>query len=535
MIRRVVAIVAAFLGSFALTAPMYAQPLPPARTLVVPFDNLRRDASIFWVGEASAVLLTDALNALGAPAITREQRRAAFEQLQVPPTATLTDATVIRIAQLAGAAEVITGSVELQNGTLAVRARVIALETGRVRRQIREDGQASDIFATFDRLARQIAGSRASSAADPMYPPLAAFENYIKGLLAVTAPTAIGYLDAALREHPGFDRARLALWNVYADQGDHAGALAAVTPVAEDSPYWLRARFRSGLSYLSLRRYDDAFAAFETLVDAGPSPTALNNLGVVQIRRGVGPQTDMPAASYFSRAAKLDGNDPDYFFNLGYAFWQARDYQASIYWLREAVRRSPADGDAHFVLAAALAAGGSPLEAGRERDLARRLSSTYEQWEKRPAGEVVPKGLERVKAAVELPHRSIEALTDNGQRDQQALAQFYLERGRRLFQMEQDRQALDDLNRAIFLSPYEAEAHLLVGRIHLRNNRAREAIDAFKISLWSEETPAAHLALADAYLQMKDADAARSEADRALALDPSSADARRLLARIGSR
>ena len=38
--------------------------------------------------------------------------------------------------------------------------------------------------------------------------------------------------------------------------------------------------------------------------------------------------------------------------------------RAAIYWLREAVRRDPADADAHYVLAAALQAAGSTVEAG---------------------------------------------------------------------------------------------------------------------------------------------------------------------------
>ena len=222
----------------------------------------------------------------------------------------------------------------------------------------------------------------------------------------------------------------------------------------------------------------------------------------MQVRRGSTPQTGL-ASYYFNKAAETDSNDADYFFNLGYAYWLARDPQAAIYWLREAVRRNPADGDAHFILGASLAAGGSTTEASRERELARRLSSKYEQWEKRPAAEAVPKGLERVKDGVELPHaRQVEAALATS--DQRELARFYLDRGRRLFQQENDREAIVELNRALFLAPYEADAHLLVGRIHLRNNRLRDAIDAFKISLWSSETAQAHVALAEAYLQAKD-------------------------------
>src|SRR5438128_9080298 len=91
-----------------------------SRILVVPFDNVKREGRIFWLGEASAVLLTDDLNAFGVPAITREERRKAFERLQVPPVAALTDATVIRIGQLVGATQLIVGSLQMDGDVLAV-------------------------------------------------------------------------------------------------------------------------------------------------------------------------------------------------------------------------------------------------------------------------------------------------------------------------------------------------------------------------------------------------------------------------------
>ena len=142
-----------------------------------------------------------------------------------------------------------------------------------------------------------------------------------------------------------------------------------------------------------------------------------------------------------------------------------------------------------------------------------------------------------MKSDVELPHdRRIEAtLATSERRDQRELATFYLDHGRRLFQEENDREAIAELNRALYLSPYDAEAHLLLGRIHLRNGRVREAIDALKISLWSRETPQAHVALGEAYLQAKDTAAARGEAERALALDPASSEAKRLLEKVGPK
>src|SRR5581483_5043650 len=109
-------------------------------------------------------------------------------------------------------------------------------------------------------------------------------------------------------------------------------------------------------------------------------------------------------------------------------------------------------------------------------------------------------------------------------------ARFYLDSARRQFERENDREAADDLNRALYLSPYLADAHLLLGRIHLRNGRVREAIDAFKIALWSQESADAHAALGEAYRQNHD-----PASERALAIDPTSAAAKRLLAALDAR
>jgi tetratricopeptide (TPR) repeat protein len=536
MTGRPVALAAMFL--LAGIAGVAAQPSAPAgRILVMPFENVTHDSRIVWLGEAASVLLADDLNALGAPAITRDERREAFDRLQVPAVASLTDATVIRIGQLVRASQVVIGTLSTDGDQVVVHARAVTLEAAKVQADVTERGPLTELFATFERVARRIApvSARSSDEVERTHPPVAAFESYIKGLLAETPTTAIGYLQAALKVDPTLDRARIALWEIYDDQGDHAAALAIANGVRPTSPLARRAVFRTALSLMNLKRYDAAFAAWKTLADARETPAVLNNLGVVQLRRGATPQTGL-AAYYFNRAAEIDATEPDYFFNLGYAYWLDHDVQGAIYWLREAVRRNTTDGDAHYVLGAALAAAGSATEAAREKELARRLSSSYVEWDKRPAADPVPRGLERVKSDVELPHaRQIEETLANNQRDQRELARFYLDHARRLVESESDREALAELNRVLFLSPYDAEAHLLLGRIHLRAGHTHEAIDALKISIWSADTAEAHAWLGEAYFEAKDLVQARSEVERALAMSPGLEIARRLLARLPPR
>ena len=375
-------------GGFEISSrilPPAAAPQAASRILVVPFENTRHDLRLHWLSEACAVLLADELNARGVGAITREERVRAFEELHLPLSASLTRATVIKVGQIVGASEVIVGAFVLDDGRLTISAHGIRVEVGRLQPELTEQAPLADLFAVVDRLGRRLApgsvdvprGSR---------PPLDAFENYIKGLIAESPAAQATFLETAVKQFAGYDRAELALWGVRTDQDDHVAALAAARSVPAASPLARRARFLAGVSLLELKRYDEAFDLFKALVDeapvsaAGPrvrgTAAALNNLGVVQIRRGGTPQTGT-AAFYLTKAAEADPGDADYLFNLGYAYVLERNHQGAIYWLREALRRNPSDPDAHYVLAAALQASGNTVEAAREKELARQLSAQY--------------------------------------------------------------------------------------------------------------------------------------------------------------
>jgi tetratricopeptide (TPR) repeat protein/TolB-like protein len=529
-------------------APGQAPPAPTApsavsRILVVPFENTQRETRLTWLGEASAMLLADELNARGLSAITRDERVQAFDQLHLPVAASLSRATVIKVGQLLGASEVIAGSFRLNGDELIVDAHSIRIEVGRLESPITERAPLKDFFAIYDRLARRLSGGarRTGPALSP--PPPGAFENYIKGLLAESAATQATFLESAITEFAGFDQARLALWDVRTEQGDHSAALAAVKPVQATSPFAARAQLRIGLSLLESKDYPGAAGTFTKLIDpqilktTKPPPAhlapVLNNLAIVQLRRGASADAGS-AVYYLTRATDADPEQVDYQFNLGYAYLIDRNYKAALYWLREAVRRDVADADAHYLLARALQATGSDVEAARERDLARQLSSRYEGVERNPRD--VPSGLERLRMDLDAPGavRPGLAIANSAQRDQRDLATFHLDRGRRLFEQEQDREAMVELRRAVYLSPYEASAHLLMGRIHLRAGRPEDAIDALKISIWSDDSAPARIALAEAYLAQRNSPAARTELQRALALDPASAEAKRLLETIKS-
>jgi Flp pilus assembly protein TadD len=454
---------------------------PPAHHLVIPFHNESGAPRIYWLSEASAVLLTDHLAALGVGVIRREDRLRAFDRLRVPPIATLSHATVIRLGQVVGAVQVVIGAFYLDGDDLVVRARTLRLDTGRISGELIERGPLTDLVNIYERLARRIGpASVADTGLTRAYPTLPAFEQYIKGLLAEAPSAQIAFLRQSLKLYPAFQRARVALWEVHTSLGEHKEALAIANEVPASHPLARQARFLAGVSMIHLGQHQAAFDAFTTLNRDRPDPALLNNLGVVQLRRARGPgQTAAggSAVSYFGEAVKLDGSDPDLFFNLGYAYWLDRDMPGAIHWLREAVRRNPADDEAHYVLGVALQSGGSAIEAAREKELAKQLGANP-----------VTNDLERLKFDIDVADslRVGAAVEAAEQRDQREIAAFHLEQGRQLFAQERDEDAIAELRRTIFLAPYHSEAHLLLARLYLRTGRTQDAINALTIAVWSD-------------------------------------------------
>src|SRR5688572_23154977 len=180
----------------------------PQRLLVVPFENASREGQSYWLSEASAVVLTDDLIALGAPTITREDRVRAFERLRVPAAAPLSHATVIRLGQLVGAGTAVVGSVDVKGKDLVVRARSIRIDVGRMSPEIVESGPLADVFAIYGRVARRIAPDSKVTLEqmEQGHPPIAAFEQYVKGLLAHAPASKIAFLSQAIAIEPSFHR-----------------------------------------------------------------------------------------------------------------------------------------------------------------------------------------------------------------------------------------------------------------------------------------------------------------------------------------
>jgi Flp pilus assembly protein TadD len=379
----------------------WAQSPPAPRVLIMPFTVTAgaeaNAATSYWLGEAAMIVLSDELAALGVGVFTRAERIAAFDRLHLPRTATLTRATIIRAGEVLGAQAVIVGDVQL-SARLAVRAATIRLDAAHQLPEMSDAAAPGELFALFERLARVAAGQLGADVPatprDHVHPPLDAFESYVKGLVATTLPVQEKFLVAAVHAAPAYDNARLALWGVQEAEGQSIKALVTARALAVTSPQYRTARYAAALSLIDLKRYDEASAQLEALHAERASGAVSNALGVIAIRRG------QPDTAVLSRAAAEAPGNLDVLFNLGYACALSADTTGALRWLRESVRREPADGDAHVVLSAVLASTGQTAEAQRELDLAKSLGAPHVQATS-VLTDHVPRGLERLRPELE--------------------------------------------------------------------------------------------------------------------------------------
>lgn len=374
-----------------------------ARTIVLPFENAGREPRVFWLGEGSAVLLSDDLGALGQPVVTRDERLTVMGRLSVPASASLSHATVIRLGQSLAATHAVIGEFELSMGQLTVRARQIRLDTGRIMPAIEERGPLGDVFGVYARLARRLVPETRVTleAMEQGHPPLPGFEVYVKGLLAEAPATRLSFLNQAVKLAPEFQRARIALWQALTDQGEHQRALLVARQVPADHRLGRQARLLAGVSLLHMMRHQESHDALRALQTPTPDASIANNLGVVQLRRPANAPGG-PAIAFFEEARRLDPTDADILFNLGYAYWLNRDVISAANALRDALRRNPADADARYVLGVVLHAAGNTADGAREKDAARKASAELAEWDGKQAagGNAAPKNLERIKTVL---------------------------------------------------------------------------------------------------------------------------------------
>jgi len=358
--------------------------------LALPFFNHTKSASLDWIGESISENLHDSLRSEGVLVLDREDRIEGYRRLSLRLGVELTQASIIKIGQTLDADSVLFGYYEIfadsdkdaAKGSVHIAARILDLKRLRRGSEFAELGALADLAALETHLSWQAfrllrpATKQSETEFMRARPPVRidAAESYVRGLLAQSADERHRFFTKAARldahySQPCFQLGKAA-W-AGKDYRVAAGWLARVDP---SDPHYHEAQFLLGLC----RYYSGDFAAaeqsFELVGTAVPLNEVYNNLGAAEARRN----NTAAAIGNFQKALEGDSSDPDYHFNLGYAYWLMGKYDEAAASFRDTLERNEYDTEATVLLGRALMRDG-PRPGETRLEARERIKTNYEE------------------------------------------------------------------------------------------------------------------------------------------------------------
>src|SRR3990172_1216726 len=440
---------------------------------VLPFENNTRDPNLDWISASFVEVLSSHLASPRFMMLDRRDRAAAFDSLGIQRNASiLSDATIYKVAQALDASKVILGSYDYSNGVFTAVAQILEMEGPSLSEKFTESGPLASLLEIQTGLAWQVQKSLRPSFSiskseyirEHRGPRLEAFENYLRGLISKSRVQQIRYFREALRLAPTFTTPAFELGMLYFRDRDYPTSILWFSKLRRGDPDYLETNYFLGLAYLYREQYERSAAAFRVVEQQLPLNEVYNNLGIALMR-----QARPGAVPYFEKAVQSDPNDPDYQFNLGYAYWKRGSWGQAILPLRRALQRgnSPAG---RVIYMQCLQKAGQLEESARQMRL---LQQQNPEWSANPDPRLLEK-LERPKdnydgasfrqlrmllqIQAELKHSKLPVAEHASLHYQQAVQ--FLERGA-------DREAIEELHQVIDYNPEETNAYRDLARIYM--------------------------------------------------------------------
>src|SRR5580692_8390639 len=269
--------------------------------LVFPFENAGASPRLDWLGEGLEELTIQRLSAAGQQVYSHAGRTAELDRSGLPPTAKLSRASMLRIAQNMDADFVIFGRFTSDGQTLMVEAQILRVSPTRLLPAIRETGPLDSLMDLQMRLLWRLL-----SANDHAYPRtleafsrtqrplrLDAFEHYVRGLLASEDDPRLRELREAARLEPEWPDPDFAIGDTYYTRRDCDSALIWFAKVPKTHDRYVEAVFATGVCRLLMNQPDKAEEVFvslqlalrDNLVSGADLPEILNNLALARARQ----------------------------------------------------------------------------------------------------------------------------------------------------------------------------------------------------------------------------------------------------------
>lgn len=364
---------------FASIASAAEKPL----VIVFPLEGLSTAASLQWLGEGIAESVSDQLEGREIKSMGRSERAKLVENLDLPPGAPLSRASMIRVAQRAGADMIIVGAYSGKEQNLKVSLRALNIKTLKLSGEMVANGPVSALPQMENELAWLVlinngfdkSFSREKFQERIRKIPNPAYASYLRSFEGSNEAEQLRQLQNAVQSYRDFPEAQFRLGRIYFRKGNCAGAATHLQLGRNAKGTQVEGDFMRGTCYLQNDQPLQAIQSFWRLLQISRPYEALNNIGVAYLRKG-----DLALASNSLQEAKtLARTDPTVSLNLALVkHMQANDPGARAI-LEEACRSHSDNGMLHFLLGMILKAQGEAEKSVAALGKAKSLGTHIEK------------------------------------------------------------------------------------------------------------------------------------------------------------
>jgi tetratricopeptide (TPR) repeat protein len=488
--------------------------------LVFPFENVGASARLDWIGEGLEELAIQQLSAAGQQVYSHAGRLSEMDRYGLPSSGKLSRSTMLHIGQEMDVDYIVFGNYTSDGKTITINARLLRINPVGLLPVIEQSDALTSLMELQTKLTWRLLGT-----CNHGYPlsfsefsrlqqslSLAAFEQYIRGLLANEDEMKLRALKEAARLEPDWPEPAYAIAEVYFQKNDCNVALP-----------WYAKVFNTLEEDLH-----------RNLVTGADLPEILNNLAIARARQGDLP----PALTALGRARDIDPDEDDYPFNLGLFALQQKDLAAGETHFRDAVEREPENAEDMAFLIYTLDKLGKKQEAAEQREAAEEVFGEKGlpllKFDVKNSDSLTK--YERIKPELDMTSLRLEL---EGPQMQQSAggdpvvpangAVAHIRRGEQEARAGRLDAAETEFRSALAAEPNNASAHRELAEIYRRRGKLDEAAHELQLSLEARDSAAARTMLARIYLEQKKNDLARAEAEKAIKLAPNYPEAKELL------
>jgi len=324
------------------------------KIVVLPLDNLSKTASLQWLSEGLAVELSEQLPVPGLDVVGRDRTAPMVEALDLPPNASLSRASMIRVAQECAADYLLTGSFTGTAEKLQITLRILNMKSMKLGPGITASGVAASLPQMENQLAWDVLsglGLSGNIARDEHRRrtrsiPNEAFSLFVRSFSVPDEDERAKMLERAVELHGDYPEAQYRLGRYYFQEGDCAKALSALAVAGREEQFLLHSKFMTGTCYLKQDALPEAIRAYSHVLALARPYEVFNNLAVAYLRQG-----DYPLAiANLLDARKLSPDDLTIELNLALARHLDGNHQAAREILDQSIRKHPNNGMLRYLL-----------------------------------------------------------------------------------------------------------------------------------------------------------------------------------------